>query len=85
MTRFGTTKKPAVVRVQSQDRAQEILSICEDRDWKVIVGIEPDQTEDISDLERLLHPQAPVIAAAIPGRNDPCPCGSGRKYKKCCG
>ena len=23
--------------------------------------------------------------AAKPGRNDPCPCGSGRKYKKCCG
>lgn len=21
----------------------------------------------------------------MPGRNDPCPCGSGRKYKKCCG
>ena len=21
----------------------------------------------------------------VPGRNDPCPCGSGRKYKKCCG
>ena len=19
-----------------------------------------------------------------PGRNDPCPCGSGRKYKQCC-
>ena len=23
--------------------------------------------------------------AARPGRNDPCPCGSGKKYKKCCG
>lgn len=23
--------------------------------------------------------------AALPGRNDPCPCGSGRKYKHCCG
>ena len=23
--------------------------------------------------------------AAGPGRNDPCPCGSGKKYKKCCG
>jgi uncharacterized protein len=23
--------------------------------------------------------------AAAPGRNDPCPCGSGKKYKKCCG
>ena len=28
---------------------------------------------------------APIRAAPKPGRNDPCPCGSGRKYKKCCG
>jgi preprotein translocase subunit SecA len=27
----------------------------------------------------------PVIAKAKAGRNDPCPCGSGKKYKKCCG
>ncbi len=27
----------------------------------------------------------PVKAAKKPGRNDPCPCGSGKKYKKCCG
>ncbi|EEU9327863.1 hypothetical protein GAJ43_20320, partial [Escherichia coli] len=20
----------------------------------------------------------------MPGRNDPCPCGSGKKFKKCC-
>jgi hypothetical protein len=26
-----------------------------------------------------------VVAAVEPGRNDPCPCGSGSKYKKCCG
>lgn len=24
------------------------------------------------------------MAAAKAGRNDPCPCGSGRKYKQCC-
>ena len=24
-------------------------------------------------------------AAGGPGRNDPCPCGSGKKFKKCCG
>ncbi|MBI3279156.1 MAG: SEC-C domain-containing protein, partial [Acidobacteria bacterium] len=24
-------------------------------------------------------------SANKPGRNDPCPCGSGKKYKKCCG
>jgi len=27
----------------------------------------------------------PRSAAKEPGRNDPCPCGSGKKYKKCCG
>lgn len=27
----------------------------------------------------------PVIAGDKVGRNDPCPCGSGQKYKKCCG
>ncbi len=26
-----------------------------------------------------------VMRTASPGRNDPCPCGSGRKFKKCCG
>ena len=26
-----------------------------------------------------------VSSALKVGRNDPCPCGSGRKYKKCCG
>lgn len=26
-----------------------------------------------------------VVKEKQPGRNDPCPCGSGKKYKKCCG
>ncbi len=30
-------------------------------------------------------PQAQVIKGDKVGRNDPCPCGSGKKYKKCCG
>ncbi len=33
-------------------------------------------------------PDAPVEPATTdhtPGRNDPCPCGSGKKHKKCCG
>jgi preprotein translocase subunit SecA len=33
-------------------------------------------------------PDAPVEqarSAQATGRNDPCPCGSGQKYKKCCG
>lgn len=30
-------------------------------------------------------PQAPLVRAEPKvGRNDPCPCGSGKKHKKCC-
>ena len=28
---------------------------------------------------------APAVSTKLVGRNSPCPCGSGKKYKKCCG
>ncbi|WP_339724673.1 SEC-C metal-binding domain-containing protein [uncultured Paraglaciecola sp.] len=31
-------------------------------------------------------PQEPIVRDKPKvGRNDPCPCGNGRKFKKCCG
>ena len=27
----------------------------------------------------------PYVKQKLPGRNDPCLCGSGKKYKNCCG
>ena len=30
-------------------------------------------------------PRVPASPRPVAGRNDPCPCGSGRKFKKCCG
>ena len=35
-------------------------------------------TEDSADLK-------PITGTKKPKRNDPCPCGSGKKYKNCCG
>ncbi len=32
-----------------------------------------------------VNPKEPPRQVVKVGRNDPCPCGSGRKYKKCCG
>lgn len=85
MAKLGSHKRPAVVRVQESSRAQEILQICTENGWQVIIGLEPDKQEDISDVEKLLNPPQPVVSAHLKsGRNDPCHCGSGKKYKKCC-
>jgi preprotein translocase subunit SecA len=45
-------------------------------------GPDPRQLTTNRDPER---PKVPTHAAPGPGRNDPCPCGSGKKYKKCHG
>ena len=41
---------------------------------------------DLRQLWRSMGPRVETIVRGVqPGRNDPCPCGSGKKYKKCCG
>ncbi len=83
--KLGTAKNPVVVNVQTEERLKEVASIFEENGWKYTIGLEPDKPEDIADLERLLNPPKPTIAEKKVGRNEPCPCGSGKKYKKCCG
>jgi len=83
--KLGTAKNPAAVNVQTEERLKELASIFEENGWKYTIGLEPDKPEDITDLERLLNPPKPKIAEKKVGRNEPCPCGSGKKYKKCCG
>lgn len=36
------------------------------------------------DENTILENSVPVSSLTTAGRNDPCPCGSGKKYKKCC-
>ena len=43
-----------------------------DGEWKFIDG-------KIENLDPYVREEPKI------GRNDPCPCGSGKKYKKCCG
>jgi preprotein translocase subunit SecA len=55
-----------------------------------VTRMEEEQRRQRNALTRQAGPPAatPVPAkrdAATVGRNDPCPCGSGKKYKKCCG
>jgi SWIM/SEC-C metal-binding protein len=84
MASIGSRKKPAVVRVQTPERAQRVLDFCNENDVVVIVGVEPDKPEDITDLERARAAREPARSTPKVGRNEPCPCGSGKKFKKCC-
>jgi uncharacterized protein YecA (UPF0149 family) len=67
------------------------ISVCGDwEDVQISLGllekrITPDWIRRNAIREELgLKPERPSPATPNPGRNDPCPCGSGKKYKKCC-
>ncbi len=83
-TKLGTEKNPAMVNVQTKKRVTELELVFSQNDWSYQIELDPDKPEDVTDLEILLNPQKTKISEEKVGRNDPCPCGSGKKYKKCC-
>jgi hypothetical protein len=59
-------------------RYEEIIST-----WSGYTDTEQPILEEESSSYDILN-QFTALKASKPGRNDPCPCGSGKKYKKCC-
>ena len=67
-----------------KNRCGGMSALCED--WKIFYS------HTIERFERLAGYVSGLSASGVgrgsrekPGRNDPCPCGSGKKYKNCCG
>jgi SWIM/SEC-C metal-binding protein len=83
--KLGTEKNPAVVNVKTKKRMKELESIFKENGWRYKIELEPDTPEDVSALEILQNPVKTSVAEKKVGRNEPCPCGSGKKFKKCCG
>ena len=54
-------------------------TLAELRKMQAVTGIEVEPETDFSEYELVPERKTKI------GRNDPCPCGSGKKYKKCCG
>jgi preprotein translocase subunit SecA len=46
---------------------------------------DPNQAAAAAQDTRARQPRTPIIKDKLPGRNDPCPCGSGKKFKNCHG
>ncbi len=46
---------------------------------------DPNQAAAAAQDTRAQQPRTPIMKDKLPGRNDPCPCGSGKKFKQCHG
>ena len=46
---------------------------------------DPNQARAAAQDTRAQQPRIPIVKEKLPGRNDPCPCGSGKKFKQCHG
>ena len=83
--KIGTATNPLKLSVQNEVRQQEVMLLVEQHKLLADITINADVAEDILQLEGILNKPTAVTVEAKINRNDPCTCGSGKKYKKCCG
>ncbi|MEA2097136.1 MAG: SEC-C metal-binding domain-containing protein, partial [Candidatus Cloacimonadota bacterium] len=83
---MSVTKKVFTTYIIAPEKIQDFLEMAKQRHesssaFDVPQSAEPDVTTNAPEKQKL---QPRSVGEKI-GRNDPCPCGSGKKYKKCCG
>jgi len=83
--KLGTENAPLSLSVTTEKRKAEIEEILKEHSLFAIIDINTDEAEDITELNGLLNKPKTVVLEKTPNRNEPCSCGSGKKYKKCCG
>ena len=78
--------KMDIARKPRFDCKREIVSIFEEYDElkRYASDRNTERTEQHPGSNKTVHKTKTVVSTQKTGRNDPCPCGSGRKYKKCC-
>ena len=83
----GSRKYPLTLVVASEARKQEVEAQVASAKLHANITLDDREgaVESISELTVLLNRGATVTTEKAPSRNDPCSCGSGLKFKKCCG
>lgn len=84
-TRPGTEDAPLSLQVQTEERKIEVQTLLEAHSLFGSINVDPNEAENITELDVLITKPETQVSEKTPGRNDPCSCGSGKKYKKCCG
>ncbi|MGQ4660716.1 UPF0149 family protein [Lysobacter sp. F6437] len=82
---FGLLDRLASGEVLGDDPSAPATPIGYRERLEIVAGL-PDMLADLHHHRiDALTPREPIRREATPDRNAPCPCGSGKKYKKCCG
>ncbi|MBU3018747.1 SEC-C domain-containing protein [Paraglaciecola agarilytica] len=84
-TKLGSENAPLAIQVQTTERESELRAVLQQHNLYAEITLDPDQPENTLQLDTLLQLPGTQKFAKTPSRNDPCLCGSGKKYKKCCG
>lgn len=84
-TRPGTEDAPLSIRVNNEERKNTIEALLQEHELFAVIEVNTDEAEDTSELDALINTPKTTVLEKTPGRNDPCSCGSGKKFKKCCG
>jgi len=83
----GSEKYPLNLVVTGVARQLEIQALVDTAGLHARISVDhsEDASESIAELTALLNKSPTVKVESTPARNEPCSCGSGKKYKKCCG
>ena len=72
-------RRQALAEAKEEEARQKAMQLSRSEDLEAA-------PEEQSPLQQISgQKQMPADAGVKVGRNDPCPCGSGKKYKQCCG
>lgn len=82
--KLGSAENPLQLSVQTEQRLHEVQAIAEQHQLIAQISIDATLPEDITALTLTINKPTTQIVEKTPQRNDPCTCGSGEKYKKCC-
>ncbi|MFA7555823.1 MAG: PBPRA1643 family SWIM/SEC-C metal-binding motif protein [Spongiibacteraceae bacterium] len=83
--KFGSETAPLSLLVTSKERKAEVETTLAEHNLFANITVDAEAEENINELTTLLNTPKTIITEKTPSRNDPCSCGSGKKYKKCCG
>ncbi len=81
----GTQSLPLSLTVMTEQRRAEVQAIVDEHGLVATIDVNSDVEENVKELDAVLNTPKTQRIEKTPERNDPCSCGSGKKYKKCCG